>query len=407
MAADQKAQIAADGSAKIRAAGISGNPRHGQALLELAIFGSLLLMVLSVLVNYGFNADVTQRAVMQSFRHALDGARHASKDSQGQPSGMTYLLIQDKHIPNPANPFAIGSTTPVIASAGGFVRSHRLGGMPVKETELPLAVVQMDGATCPGSRLSPAGSKPPCKYLLAGFRTEEIQPKSLSRYHLIYGRLSVCAKADRPNEKNCCDGQGCGDGCRRPGVPDPVTGVAPCLEPFKTIRIVDTCEGEILSRDTCVRQLRMIRDDMACEDQCTKGKSPADTIDCRTVCQQPMGSRFPWYATLAEEEEATHVPGGAHRWGSLALDLFFGQVKSLGLQPDSLVKETTMDSNLTKSEGEVAISTTASIDWTERTTRKFESRPHGGGLRKRETVTAVSERAQKPEDPNATWTVPW
>lgn len=390
MSADTKTQITAD------------HPRRGQALLELAIFGSLLLMVLSVLVNFGFNADVTQRAVMQSFRHALDGARHASKDSHGQPSGMTYLLMQDKHIPNPANPFAIGSTTPVTASAGGFVRSHRLGGMPVKETELPVAMVQMDGATCPGSRLSPAGSQPPCKYLLAGFRKEEIQPKSLERYYLIYGRLSVC---DKPA---CCDGQGCGDGCRRPGVPDPVTGVAPCLEPFKTVRIVDTCEGEILSRDTCVRQLRMIRDDMGCEDQCNKGKSPADTTDCRSVCQQPMGTPFPWYAADPVEEEArTHVPGGAHRWTSFALDWFFGQVKSLGLQPDHVVKETTMDSTLTKSENEAAISTTASIDWTDRTTRQFQSRPHGGGLRKSDTVTAVRKQVQQSSDPNAKWTVPW
>lgn len=82
---------------------------RGQALLELAIFGSLLLLLLGALLNYGLNAEYNQQVMMESFRKALGIAA-------GQGTGAA-AVIRDNPLPNPSNPFAVGSVLPVAASA--------------------------------------------------------------------------------------------------------------------------------------------------------------------------------------------------------------------------------------------------------------------------------------------------
>lgn len=86
---------------------------RGQALLELAIFGSMIILILGAMLNYGLNAEYTQRAMMESFRQA-EAAPNTS-----------YLLVQDRHIPNPSHPYAVGALVPVTASAS-VTRSNQL-----------------------------------------------------------------------------------------------------------------------------------------------------------------------------------------------------------------------------------------------------------------------------------------
>lgn len=83
--------------------------QRGQALLELAIFGSLLLLLLGALLNYGLNAEYNQQVMMESFRKALGIAA-------GQGTG-AVSVVRDNPLPNPSNPFAVGSVLPVAASA--------------------------------------------------------------------------------------------------------------------------------------------------------------------------------------------------------------------------------------------------------------------------------------------------
>lgn len=97
----------------------------GQALLELAIFGSLLLLLLGALLNYGLNADYSQQVFMKTFREALRRANGGSA---------SVIVVRDRYIPNPANPFAIGSPLPVSASASvtkDFDLRHHQGRPPL------------------------------------------------------------------------------------------------------------------------------------------------------------------------------------------------------------------------------------------------------------------------------------
>ncbi|MBI2495483.1 MAG: hypothetical protein HYY59_02095 [Candidatus Omnitrophica bacterium] len=82
---------------------------RGQALVELAVFGSVLLLLLGVLLNYGLNAEYNQQAMMEAFRRALSLAPGPGKSS--------VTVIRDRYIPNPSNPFALGSVYPVAVSA--------------------------------------------------------------------------------------------------------------------------------------------------------------------------------------------------------------------------------------------------------------------------------------------------
>ncbi len=97
---------------------------RGQALLELAVFGSFLLLVLGALINYGLNTENTQWALMKSFRDAL------SRASGGSAS---VTVVRDRYIPNPSSPFAVGSPVPVSASASvtkDFALHDHQGGSP-------------------------------------------------------------------------------------------------------------------------------------------------------------------------------------------------------------------------------------------------------------------------------------
>jgi len=72
-------------------------------MLELAIFGSMVIMVLGALVSYGMNADLQQRTQMQAIRDAMwSGARSQRNDvpdSLDPPDeahhGVPFLLRAD------------------------------------------------------------------------------------------------------------------------------------------------------------------------------------------------------------------------------------------------------------------------------------------------------------------------
>jgi len=109
---------------------------RGQALLELAIFGSLMIMVLGLLVRYGFNADANQQVMMRAFRRAFNL-------SAAVVGSASVAVIKDSTIPNPNHPFAVGSIFPVSASAS-VTRDYRLHETADTPEELPQLVLEIN-----------------------------------------------------------------------------------------------------------------------------------------------------------------------------------------------------------------------------------------------------------------------
>ena len=267
--------------------------RAGQALVELAILGAMILLVLGVLVDYGLRADFTQHAMMSTFRRVLKDAAAQTRD--GVPISTSRLSFADRRIPDPINPFSLGPSATITASAGGVTQNYQMHKTPDAEPDLPHLYVgfrttdvdgnsttagvdcQDTGKGCltSGIRCAPA-------YAPAGFVA------NLPRYQVVYGASNVCV----------VDGKTC--------------PVGECQ--IGQLFIQDPCMGEIVDVDMCKRLARLMTDSPACEYECSlEGRS---VLDCRTVCGQATDS--PWYTTATEAQWAAleHLgiqPGSARR----------------------------------------------------------------------------------------------
>ena len=84
-----------------------------QALIEVAIFGAILLTVLSFLIRYGMVYNQRQSLDMRAFRKALSESVSAERpDAQA-----TVYLVEDKHIPDAGDMFGVGDVHTAEARA--------------------------------------------------------------------------------------------------------------------------------------------------------------------------------------------------------------------------------------------------------------------------------------------------
>lgn len=239
----------------------------GQALLELALFGSMLLMLLGVMVSYGLRYNYQQKTMMEAFRKTLNES--AVYERGGQAS---VTVISDEHIPNPSNPFAIGSVSPFISSAS-VTRSYKLHESADTEDELPQMTIQIQGQ--------------PLNYKTAGFTDMGNITTSLDKYKEIYGDTNVYEKPKKSGNYT----------------------------------VIDSCKGEILSYDTCKRQCRLITEVPFCVRECVRGREPkSKRPDCYTICGQPM--EVPAYCGELDT--------------MFAFAIATGRPRVMGLQPDTI-----------------------------------------------------------------------
>ncbi|MFA5144931.1 MAG: hypothetical protein WC723_02880 [Candidatus Omnitrophota bacterium] len=266
----------------------------GQAILELAIFGAIIIMLLGILLNYGLRYSLEQKVMMNTFREALQDTANSVTGGQG-----SITVIQDKHVPNPADPFGVGTVTP-FASSSSVTRSYKLHETPDTYAELPRATFQIQDKKF--------------SYKTAGFRDVD-SASGLSKYEEVYGGSNVWAV---------------GSG----------------------LRILDSCEGEIMSYDNCKRQCRMITDTDFCVKECNRGKLVGSSTDCTAVCAQEIET--PWYCNSLDSvfnfAIATNKP------------------KAMGVQSE-YSKQTVVSNILRKQESAGKIATTDTIDWSDTTKR--------------------------------------
>lgn len=92
--------------------------RDAQALTEFAVFGGILLVVLSFFLAYALRMDVFQDLRLKVFRMALNEAYDPSNLIPDRPdNASSIILYKDRHIPDPRNIAARGSYSTVGASA--------------------------------------------------------------------------------------------------------------------------------------------------------------------------------------------------------------------------------------------------------------------------------------------------
>jgi len=104
--------------------------KKAQSSIELATFGTVLLLALSFFLRYALTYNYNQDIGMRAFRMALNDAYHNSapptSDGNWTPhSSATVVLVEDKHIPSPQDTFGIGDVT-TFQSSGSAVWGNTL-----------------------------------------------------------------------------------------------------------------------------------------------------------------------------------------------------------------------------------------------------------------------------------------
>ncbi len=93
----------------------------GQSMAELAVFGGLLLVVLSVMLRLGMTFQYRQVIQQEAFRKALASSQSVtvSHAEEGNfPAGEAiYEVVEDRLIPDPSDPLVLSSRSPVIAQS--------------------------------------------------------------------------------------------------------------------------------------------------------------------------------------------------------------------------------------------------------------------------------------------------
>ncbi len=109
----------------------SRSGQAGQAAIELAIFGSLILLALGVFVRYGLSANYSQKLKMDAY-----GRARAEMNSEAEST--IYVVLRDKPIPNPANPFGIASRDSVFFASESVGRLSGVFDTPEYPSESEL-----------------------------------------------------------------------------------------------------------------------------------------------------------------------------------------------------------------------------------------------------------------------------
>ena len=312
--------------------------QRGQALLELAVFGSILLMLIGILVNYGLRYNFQQQVMQQAFRKALKSAAKADRD--GEPSSTTHILIRDRHVPNPAGPFTVGSIIPVSASASVIRNYHMQDNVPQDYAELPQVTIDSNGQEA--------------SFKTAGFRDEyNVAEDAIKKYNEIYGSANVRETG--------------GGECLEYEM-NPSTGEEECVRASKNLRIIDSCAGEIVDYNAAVRQCRQIIDRGACQKECERGKFPGSATDCSGICSYTMN--VPRYCATQEcGLDAECNKGTNHKYNFTKLNQMFDfaiasdKPRGMGLQPDYTQKTRMDEAVLTKTETKSGIQTTDSVNY--------------------------------------------
>lgn len=357
--------------------------RAGQALVELAVFGSLLLLLMGAILSYGLSYDLQQQADQQAFRTALF-YQGSDPSNPYTASSISYQITKMRHIPDPADAYGFGSTAHATGSAS-VTWDFGMDLTPMTEDSLPVSVMDIQTGLTDGRATWEHGA-----YHLAGFRDiSNVPAGSIDRYEEIYGFVSY---------RQSSGGWGSEGGAVMAG------------SNYAAIRVIDRCVSNILDHDSCYVQARMIVDSSFCTYQCNENKATGSTINCSSVCSAAI--EVPWYAQGYSSTGTD--PNGYTLYSFPVLNQIFQVYENMGFQTNPTINSV-RNSTFNIAETPANIRTNESASWTETTDIPFVYNnnlpPPGSGTnagvdRERVDVAAwdeVSEQVVR-ETHNQRWT---
>jgi len=338
----------------------------GQALLELAVFGSILLTLLGILISYGLKNNYQQRLKQQAFRKAMSSS-YSNKLGRSD----SYMIIKDVHIPSPLNPFGVGSVIPVSGQSNGAIRSYDLqqyADNPSEALNLTSKVnVEIQGV--------------PYSFTTAGARSEANVPTaSVAKYKIIYGEDNVF------NE----NGSEVDDDTHYNYYGEEETTYK------QNLTILDPVMGQIVDYNTATGICRRLVDKDFCKSECEKAASTAVCVACNYATNPPNQNSYgvgSYDETLGGAWYCAGADNSTGKWSFPEIDKMFPSgIKTMGLQQDYSQKTRTHNT-LIKNETSAAISTSDSLDWNVQTKRKIitANNTNPGNLDIQEPATDVGQ----------------
>lgn len=95
--------------------------KKGQAVVEMALFGSLVLLILGSLLSYIQRQNDQQYVQMEAFRRALEkGCTYLGTDSEGAGASVQYTLLQTRKHSDVGGGFRKGSSQTLSGSSNVF-----------------------------------------------------------------------------------------------------------------------------------------------------------------------------------------------------------------------------------------------------------------------------------------------
>lgn len=108
--------------------------KNGQALVEMAVFGSILLFCLAMLIQYGLSANCQQQVQMEAFRKT----QRLAFNKDGLGASTSLVVVKDKSIPDPRDQWGFAERQPIVGSGSGVSWNTNLGASYVKNyTDTP------------------------------------------------------------------------------------------------------------------------------------------------------------------------------------------------------------------------------------------------------------------------------
>lgn len=210
--------------------------KKAQAITELAIFGSIILFLLSIVLTYGLRSNYQQQVTQHAFRRAMAA-------SVGYNGACPYTLTHDRHIPSPLDPHGIGSVAGMTATYA-ITRSNLLMMKPDSQSEIP----KMTFGFSRGMIMLPANEHRFETARFYDFYWEPCNRYAVKHLHLVFGAMNVWTE----------------------GRPD------------NSARVVDPCSGDILAFEKCDNECRMFTDFGYCVAQCQERSWSG--ASCSMIC---------------------------------------------------------------------------------------------------------------------------
>jgi len=108
-----------------------GINKRGQAMVEMAIFGTLILFVFGMLISYAQRMNEQQYIQMEAFRRGLEKAcTFAGSEDSGAGASVQYTAMENKRLADLSDTFRKGSPTTIRGSSSVFWAVPQTGTQP-------------------------------------------------------------------------------------------------------------------------------------------------------------------------------------------------------------------------------------------------------------------------------------